>query len=346
MQITLYNRVICNGANMVTSLVLKAPLYLLALAGLAALIFAVLLAFPLKRPPTLTSLHAGALKLDHTDMPELTRFQARDGSWLAYRLYPATGADTGQKPARVVILAHGSSGSSSQMNGMAKAFGAAGVTAVSPDIRGHGASGTRGDTAYLGQIEDDLGDLVAQIRLSRPQARFALVGHSLGGGFVARIAGRPVGAEFDRLVMDAPFLGHDAPTNGEGNSRWAVADVPRTIGLVILHGLGITIGESLPVIAYATDPAAKSTTSSYSFRLLADYGPGFRWAETKATLRANAARLRLVAGADDDLMNAPAFETEIKPLGVPVTLVPGVDHMGACYDPAALAAVVAAVKDN
>jgi pimeloyl-ACP methyl ester carboxylesterase len=324
------------------SLVWKAPIFLLAAAGVAALGVGGLVAVPLKRPPPMTSLHAGAMKIDRADMPDLSRFQARDGSWLAYRIYPATGPDTG----RVVILAHGSSGSSSQMNGMAKAFAAAGVTAVAPDIRGHGASGTRGDTAYLGQVEDDLADLVALIRQTRPQARFALAGHSLGGGFVARIAGRPVGAEFDRLVMISPFLGHDAPTNAEGNSRWASADVPRLLGVLILRSLGFTSAEALPVIAYATSPQALNQTSIYSFRLLADYGPDMQWATTRATLAANAAKLRLVSGANDDLMNAPAYETTLKPLGISVTLVPNVDHMGACYDPAALAAVVAAVKGD
>ena len=325
---------------MILSLAAKAPLYALALSGLAAVTLGGLLAVPLQRPPMLASLHAGALRIDRSDMPDLTRFQARDGSWLAYRLYPAQGADSG----KVAILVHGSSGTSAQMNAMAKALAASGVTAVAPDIRGHGASGTRGDVAYAGQVEDDLADLVAQIRLARPDAHLVLVGHSLGGGFVARVAGRPVGAQFERLVMDAPFLGHDAPTNGEGNARWARGDTPRILGLVLLRGLGLPFAESLPVIAYATDPTAKNSTSTYSFRLLADYGPGFQWATTKEVLRANAARLRLVAGAEDDLMNAPAYLREVAPLGVPVTLVPGVDHMGACSDPAALQAVVAAVK--
>lgn len=56
-------------------------------------------------------------------------------------------------------------------------------------------------------------------------------------------------------------------------------------------------------------------------------------------MRANAAKLRHVAGENDDSMNAPAFEREIKPLGIPITLVPGVDHMGACYAAAPLATV-------
>ena len=34
------------------------------------------------------------MSIDPTDAPDLSRFQARDGTWLAYRLYPA--ADGGR----------------------------------------------------------------------------------------------------------------------------------------------------------------------------------------------------------------------------------------------------------
>ena len=50
------------------------------------------------------------------------------------------------------------------MNAVAKALAEAGVTAVALDIRGHGASGTRGDIAYPGQLDDDLADLIAELR--------------------------------------------------------------------------------------------------------------------------------------------------------------------------------------
>ena len=54
--------------------------------------------------------------------PELSRFQARDGTWLAYRLYPA--ADGGRD--HLAIVYHGSSASSDEMNATALALAKAG----------------------------------------------------------------------------------------------------------------------------------------------------------------------------------------------------------------------------
>jgi pimeloyl-ACP methyl ester carboxylesterase len=315
--------------------------YALAFAGAAALALGAMLAVPLKKPPPLASIHQGALQIDETGAPDLNRFQARDGTWLAFRLYPA--AD-GAKD-RVAIVTHGSSASSNEMNAAAKALAAAGVTAVAIDARGHGASAGRGDIGYIGQMEDDLGDLLDYLSAGYPNARFQLIGHSLGGGFVARIAGTPVGKKFERFVLLAPFLGVEAPSSGVGNQRWASVDTLRIIALVLLRKIGVTFGQSLPVIAYATDPAAaKVLTSRYSFRLLADYGPEFDWAKTQATIRSVASKLTVICGAEDELMNAPAFESELKPLGAEVKLLPGVDHMGVVYQPAALAAIVEAAK--
>ena len=48
------------------------------------------------------------------------------------------------------------------------ALAARGVETYAVDIRGHGASGTRGDIAYLGQLEDDMADLVGEIRKTDP----------------------------------------------------------------------------------------------------------------------------------------------------------------------------------
>ena len=64
-------------------------LWLLALIGVAALALALMLASPVRPPPPLASIHQGAISIDPTGAPELSRFQARDGTWLAYRLYPA-----------------------------------------------------------------------------------------------------------------------------------------------------------------------------------------------------------------------------------------------------------------
>jgi pimeloyl-ACP methyl ester carboxylesterase len=145
------------------------------------------------------------------------------------------------------------------MNEVALALAASGVTAVAVDIRGHGASGTRGDIAYPGQLDDDLADLLAELRKAYGTAKFSLVGHSAGGGFTLRVAGGPLGGAFDRFVLLAPYLGYSAPTNrpSEGPGLWASPDMPRIIATIMLGRLGVDWPQSLPAIAFADAPEAK-----------------------------------------------------------------------------------------
>jgi hypothetical protein len=44
-------------------------------------------------------------------------------------------------------------------------------TAVAVDIRGYGASGMRRDIAYIGQLDDDMTDLVGELRKSHAAAK-------------------------------------------------------------------------------------------------------------------------------------------------------------------------------
>jgi pimeloyl-ACP methyl ester carboxylesterase len=312
---------------------------LLALVGAAAIVLILMLASPVRPPPPLASIHAGATQIDEAGAPELSRFQARDGTWLADRIYPArNGAQD-----RIAILAHGSSASSIEMNAAAKALAEAGVTAVALDIRGHGASGTRGDIAYPGQLDDDLADLITQLRKAYPAARFSLVGHSAGAGFALRIAGSPLGDRFDRFVLLAPYLGYSAPTNrpAEGPGLWAQPDLPRILATRALEGLGIDWPQSLPAIAFADVPEAKMfVTSQYSFRLMQNYTAPLDWREAFARAKG---RITVIAGAQDQLMDADAYQRALPPLGVPVTILPGVDHMGIVYKAEAIKAILAAM---
>ena len=324
---------------MLLAMILRAVIGLLALAGAAAIALALMLAWPLKPPPPLASIHAGAMQIDASDAPELTRFQARDGTWLAYRLDPAVGGASG----KIAILAHGSSAQSMEMNALAKAIAAGGATAVAIDARGHGASGTRGDIAYLGQLDDDLADLLAELRKTDPSARFALIGHSAGGGFALRIAASRLGRAFDRFILLAPYLGYSAPTNrpAEGKGLWASPDLPRIIAMIILARVRIDWPQSLPALAFANAPEAKPfVTNVYTFRLMQNYTAPADW---KGAFERAKGRIFLIAGADDELMDAPAYERTVAPLGVPVTIIPGVDHMGIVHRPEAIKAVAAAL---
>jgi pimeloyl-ACP methyl ester carboxylesterase len=188
---------------------LKLTQWTLCLVGAVALLITAMVATPVSQPPELVSISKTARAVDRSTMPGLQRFHGSDGTELAYRHYPARGQATGQ----IAIVVHGSSGSSVAIHALSDAIAARGVDTYAPDIRGHGGSGTRGDVAYLGQLEDDMADFVAEIRKTNPTAPITLLGHSAGGGFALRIAGSPIQNLFVRTVLLAPYLGHDAPTN-------------------------------------------------------------------------------------------------------------------------------------
>ena len=312
----------------------------LALVGAGALALAIPLAQPLESPPPLASVREGALAIGREGMPDLSRFQARDGTLLAYRFYPAANGASD----RLAILCHGSSGTSAGANAVAKALAAAGVMAVAIDARGHGASGTRGDIGYIGQLDDDLADLIAELRKSHPTAKLELIGHSAGGGFVARIAAGPLAKEFERFILLSPYLGPLAPTNrpNEGAGRWVSVDGPRILALAVLANLGVDWGQSLPTLAFAVAPDRRKVgTPWYSYRLMRNYASPLDW---RAPFLASRGKMVVIAGEDDELMNAPAYRAALEPLGASVTILPGVDHMGIAYKPASLEAIVSAAN--
>src|ERR1700721_1077938 len=90
-----YFRILCivelsaEDAPMSLSTLYDVALGLLALVGAAAIAIVLMLAWPVRPPPPLASIHAGAREIDETGAPDFSRFQARDGTWLAYRVYPA-----------------------------------------------------------------------------------------------------------------------------------------------------------------------------------------------------------------------------------------------------------------
>jgi alpha-beta hydrolase superfamily lysophospholipase len=294
----------------------------LSAVGVAALVLTAMIAVPLKSPPPLASVSDTARAVDRSTMPGLQRFQARDGTGLAYRHYPARGAAAG----RIAVLLHGSSGSSPSIHALADALAARGVETFAVDIRGHGASGTRGDIAYLGQLEDDLTDFVAEIRKSNPAAPLTLIGHSAGGGFALRVAGSKIQNLFARTVLLAPYLGYIAPTNQSNSGGWASADIPRFVALILLRDIGIDCCEALPTLAFAVPPnSAQVLVPAYSFRLMRN----FATSDFRADLAAATRPLTIYSGADDELMLADKYAEAVRDFPrVDVRLIEGVNHMG------------------
>jgi alpha-beta hydrolase superfamily lysophospholipase len=312
---------------------LKAVVWGLAVAGFAGVALAGMIAWPLRQPAELASISESRKWMDFSTLPVVDRFQARDGTVLAYRHYPARGVPVG----RIAILVHGSSGSSrSAIQALSQALSARGVENYAVDIRGHGESGTRGDIRYFGQLEDDMADFVAEIRKIHPAEPLTLIGHSAGGGFALRVAASPIQDLFARTVLLAPYLGYDAPSNRPDAGGWASPDIPRLLALQVLRRLGNDWAESLPTVAFAVAPnSAKILNPNYSNRLLRNFAASRDFRQDLAAARRPIA---IFAGGADELMLPGKYE-EIVGDRVPVRIIEGIDHMGIVGNPAAVSII-------
>jgi alpha-beta hydrolase superfamily lysophospholipase len=304
--------------------------------GAMALLLAALVATPLKRPPELQSISAARGAVDFSALPAIERFQARDGTALGFRHYPSSGPATG----RGAIVVHGSSGSSGgTIHALSAALAGRGVETWAVDIRGHGASGTRGDIGHVGQLEDDLADFVAIVRKTAPTAPLTLIGHSSGGGFALRVAGSPIQKLFARTVLLAPYLGYDAPSTRPASGGWANADIPRIVGLMALRGIGVTCCEGLPVLAFAVPPnSEKNLVGTYTDRLMRNFAVS---GDYRRDLARAAGPITIISGADDELMFADKYVEVVRDAKTPVDvkLIAGVNHMGIVSAPQAVSAI-------
>jgi pimeloyl-ACP methyl ester carboxylesterase len=313
--------------------VTAAGLVLLVAAGFGATI-----ALSSPAPPPPMQGVADAFKgLSFTDLPPLRHFTARDGTTLAYRSYAGD-------PTRVVILIHGSSGTTASMHFVARAIYAKGATVYALAMRGHDGTGRSGVIDYVGQLDDDVADFLTSLGPRPTGQRRTLLGFSSGGGFALRLAGGANGALFDRLVLVSPQFPYDAPTARPDAGGWVSVAVPRLLALSALDRLGITVFGGLPVLAMAVDPARAieaRQTPVYSYRMLRNFGPSDDYL---GDIRRFHGPIALYVGANDEIFRADRYAPLLKPVrpGIAVTVLPGLGHMDMTVKPSALAALAEA----
>ena len=240
------------------------------------------------------------LNADTSEPAQLETVQMRDGYGLPVRRYPNP-----TKP--LLVLVHGSGWHGLQFDGLAKAL-QADADVIVPDLRGHGeAPQRRGDIDYIGQLEDDLADLIALVQ--RPDQKVIVAGHSSGGGLVVRFAGGPRGALMDQAILLAPFLKYNAPTTRENSGGWAKVLTRRMIGLSMLNGVGITALNGQEVMqfnmpsAVMDGPLGHTATTAYSYRLNTGYAPRMDYLKDIAALP----HFDLIVGAQDEAFIAEGF---------------------------------------
>jgi pimeloyl-ACP methyl ester carboxylesterase len=275
--------------------------------------------------------------LAFNDLPALRHFTARDGTALAYRAYPGD-------PARVVVLIHGSSGTTASMHFVAQAIHAKGATVYALAMRGHDGTGRSGDIDYVGQLDDDVVDFLRTLGPRPAGQRRTLLGFSSGGGFALRFAGGANGTLFDQLILVSPQFPYDAPTARPDAGGWVSVAAPRLLALSALDRLGITAFDGLPVLAMAVDPTRAvqaGQTPVYSFRMLRNFGPSDDYL---GDVRRFHGTIALYVGSNDEIFRAERYAPLLKPLrpDVAVTVLPGLGHMDMTVKPPALEALAKA----
>ncbi len=208
-------------------------------------------------------------KIENT-VPPLKQFSARDGANISYRFYDSLNKN------RIVILLHGSSAHGEYLHDFADYLSSKrGISQVYvPNLRGHYESGTsRGDCSYIGQLEDDLYDLIEYFKLQNKN--IYLVGHSSGGGLAIRVAGGLYQNLIQGYVLLSPAI-PTAPTMRQGTAGgWALASIAKIIAISILNCIGIKRLNHTHVIRFNKPKqyCDGKETLSYSFNLNSSYHP-------------------------------------------------------------------------
>jgi pimeloyl-ACP methyl ester carboxylesterase len=270
------------------------------------------------------------------DLPSLRRFAARDGEQLAYRYYDSA-AD------RILIFVHGSSYHGAGYHALASAVSLAGAAkVVLPNLRGHYQSGRRrGDVDYIGQLEDDLADLIAFLRTEGRNGPITLGGHSSGGGLAIRFAGGSHRADVTSFVLLAPIIPRSPSVRGGSAGGWANLHWRRLYGLLALNAVGIHGFDGLSIVEF-NKPAKYwdgTETLSYSYRLNVSYHPRYDYARDVAALGNSTL---VLVGANDQAIDPDALRGEFAKhdAAAQVAVLPDVNHFGIFSDKAALARLV------
>jgi len=283
----------------------------------------------------------GQVSTGITNTTPLTAYTARDGTSLATRTYSSTALNP-----PLVVLVHGSGWHGLQFDGLAREL-AEYADVVVPDLRGHGVSPVRrGDVDYIGQLEDDLADLINLMR--KPGQAVVLAGHSSGGGLVVRFAGGMHRDLISGAVLMAPFLQYDAPTTRPNSGGWAQPLTRRIIGLTMLNAVNIRFLNHLPAIQFnfptgvLDGPLGASATPNYSFRLNTSFAPRRDYLTDAAALPP----FLLIAGSEDEAFVAEEYEPLMSSASNEgqYLLVDGVGHLDVVNAPETRGAIAAFLK--
>jgi alpha-beta hydrolase superfamily lysophospholipase len=241
-----------------------------------------------------------------------------DGLQLHLRHWPATAAGRGQ-----ILIVHGLGEHIERYAHVAAALAAQGWDVHGWDHRGHGRSeGRRGDIPDPEALLRDTARVIDTVR--RPDARFALLGHSMGGLVAARFAAEALAPQpaawsrpLDGLVLSSPAL--DAGLSAAQKLALALAE-NLAPGLVVGNGLKPEWISRDPAVvqAYVADPLVHDRITARLTRFIVDAGERViadapRWVLPTLLMWAGADRCVAPRGSEAFAAAAPAQVVATRP---------------------------------
>jgi proline iminopeptidase len=261
----------------------------------------------IRQAPDLPSNHH-ALSLDFLSYQRISHYQhvqektllVRDKTPLFYRFIQGHHRDA------LVVLLHGSSYHGAYLAPLGIKLHEFADICI-PDIRGHGKSGKLGTCSYIGQLEDDLSDLISYLKKHHSYKKVILVGHSSGGGLAIRFGAGKYSAMADSLILLTPAI-ITAPTMRTPGARtWAKVDRIKIMELVALNAIGISRFNTAQVVKFnkPADQCDGSEILSYDYNLAVSLHPRIPFQKDIAT---TVQKTTLFVGDSDEINNPHAFQ--------------------------------------
>jgi non-heme chloroperoxidase len=259
-------------------------------------------------------------------LPELTSFEARDGSKQYYRHYPSDSD-------RVMILLHGIAEDSKYLFQLARFISTNNLAQVfTPDLRGYGTNPERrGDLDYIGQLEDDIADFIQHIKQKNNVSSIIMAGHSAGGGTAIRFAGSSYNEQVDAFLLLAPLIPNTPIEKKYSDSGHSTLSLSKIIFLSLLDVLRIRTFHYWKVLKLHRNEKNLhgSETLDLSFRLLISRLPRMRY---QKDLKAIVQPSLVLIGGTDELFVAKEYEPLFSKYNhAKVTVLPNHNHDGILF---------------
>ena len=285
-------------------------------------------------PPEGTIEFDGIDRINETTLPERQKYATPEAAFPHYRRYDAEDADT------VLVLLHTAGFDSRTLQPVARAISSTGAAhVVTPDLRGHGPNPeVRGDVDYIGQLEEDLRDLLNNLEKAYPDAKVVIGGHGTGGGVAVRFASSSLGTLADGYLLLAPYLGRDVSTTRRALGGWANFYGDRIVMLRVLTGFGMESYADMTTVEFDIPESVWDGTETveHTYRLMVSYTP-----EEGDISDMAAVPCLTVAGTADETANPEAYEPLFADrVDAEVTLLDGASHLDLVVDDVAVEPVV------